>query len=218
MAENSNPIRTFGDRLRALRGYAGLSRTDIERRYGISEASLKSWEVGTNKEVTKKSIDRLIEVFKELDIHCTSKWLTLGVGPSPFSPVSSKIDETLEESEDSELEKDPEKDWDREHFKETYPAHIHYRVNTDALQPWFFNQDLVAGHQLTPQEYSQKLGAFCVFRMSDNKIIVGRLVNGSTSEKFSILQDLFFEAPDALIVDAGFTHAYEILAVIKEPW
>jgi transcriptional regulator with XRE-family HTH domain len=210
VTKHNELIKTFGDRLRALRGYAGLSRTDIERRYGISEASIKSWETSTNKVVTKKSLDRLVEVFKELGIHCTSKWLTLGLGPNPFSPISSEIneDEDLEESEDL----------DREHFKETYPAHIHYRINTDALQPWFFNQDLVAGHQLLSQQYPQKLGAFCVFRMPDNKVIAGRLVNGSKPEKFSILQDLFFETSDALIVDADFLNAYEILAVIKEPW
>jgi transcriptional regulator with XRE-family HTH domain len=200
--------RSFGDRLRALRAYAGLSRADLESQYGIPETSLKSWETDPDKEITKKSIQRLVEVFMGLGIYCTPQWLSVGLGPSPFSPISFESTDSSESSEDTA----------KTNFKNTYPAHIHHRIDTSDLQPHFFEDDLVAGCQIDPSELPYKLGVFCLFQMQDHKIIAGRLVNGSTPEKFSIIQDVFFQTDQAVIVDAKIINVYEILAMIREPW
>jgi transcriptional regulator with XRE-family HTH domain len=198
--EKKSGLDTFGARLRALRGYARLSRADIFRQFGISEATIKSWEFNLQKDVSPKAVNRILQVFDSLGIPCTQEWLVFGVGSPPFykevSPVGSNV------RKDS-LEK--------LYFEECHPKALTHTIRNDALMSYFAKGDIVGALPVRGGNFAAKLGAFCIAITARNEQFVGRLANGTKEGHFSIIQDLSLQTNDAIIIDINLARLYEIV-------
>lgn len=83
VSKESETLDSFPNRLRAIRGFMGLSRKDLAQKYEIPEITLKYWELGKSN-ITQKNIQNLINSFAKDHILCTKEWLLHGIGPSPF--------------------------------------------------------------------------------------------------------------------------------------
>lgn len=195
-------LSSFGERLKALRGYASLSRADVEQQFGIPEVTLKSWEFNMQKDVSPKAVKRILEAFNSLGIPCTEEWLVFGVGASPFVP---HIDDKTTPIKSSILEK--------VYFEEHNAGALTFEIQDSGLSPYFEVGDLVGGLPLAFEDLPKKRGAFCLFVTQKHERIVGRLANGSDKGFYSIVRDLSFKSSDALILDARFVKVYEIIWV-----
>ena len=71
-----------GRRVKMTRTLAGLSRKDLEDKYGISMHTLQSWELGRNP-LTDKAASKLVEIFHSTGVSCSMQWLLEGAGKSP---------------------------------------------------------------------------------------------------------------------------------------
>ena len=86
---------TVKDRIKQTRMLAGLSRKDMEDKYGIPSNTLQCWESGRVK-LTEKGADRLISAFNKFGIECTKEWLFNGETPnSPLSLLKEPVELAL---------------------------------------------------------------------------------------------------------------------------
>ena len=192
--------RTFGDRLRALRVYTGLSRTEVAQRYDIPAVTLKSWEFGHVKDMTPKSLERIFHLFQREGMNCPKEWLLYRKGPSPFSQCEADLSLSEEAF-----------------FQRKNEGSLTYVVNNNALAPFFKKGDRVGGLALESQDLSHKLGAFCLFSFGTQPCVLGRLVNGSRPGKYSIQLDENPSHPQSLMVDAKFSTAHEVVWHRRRP-
>ena len=79
---SSDEKTTTARRVKMARTLAGISRKDLEDKYGISMHTLQSWELGRNS-LTEKAASKLVEVFHSVGISCSIEWLLKGSGKSP---------------------------------------------------------------------------------------------------------------------------------------
>ena len=96
----SNTFFLFGERLKALRGYASLSRADGKQQFGILEVTLKSWEL-ICKDVSPQGWKRILEALI-VWVFLVQEWLCLWSQTSPFVPY---IDDKTTPIKSSILEK-----------------------------------------------------------------------------------------------------------------
>ncbi|MBM3610535.1 MAG: helix-turn-helix transcriptional regulator [Alphaproteobacteria bacterium] len=198
--DKKSDLDSFGARLRALRGYSRLSRSEIFRRFGIPEATLKSWEFNLQKDVSTKAVKRILHVFNTVGIPCSQEWLVFGVGVPPFyKEVSTKGPNVRKES----LEK--------LYFEECHPKALTHTIKNELLMPYFAKGDIVGALPVRGGVYTPKLGDFCIAVTSRNEQFIGRLANGTREGEFSIVQDLSLQSPDSIIVDINLSKLYEIV-------
>lgn len=196
-------LKTFGQRLRALRGYASLSRAHIEKHYGIPEPTIKSWEFSRNKDITQKSINRLLAMFEEAGLPCTEEWLILGKGPSPFESF-------MAQGKPRPMTEPPEA-LERAYFESLNPNSLTHTLETNTLAPHLEAGQILGGILVEREKLSKKLGHFFLFILPPQTLVVGRLTQGTKKDSFSIIQDLSLESKDAVLTDAPFTKAYEVV-------
>jgi len=209
--KQEDSLATVGGRLRALRGYAGLSRADIEREHGIPVTTLKSWETSPLKNITKKSLQKITILFNEREIPCTVDWIISGEGPSPFLPYEHRTKEIIRLSEMSD---DP----GEAYFEFFGKFAITHRMDHDDLDPHFSDEDLLGGQLIDIGTLTNQLGSSFIFKMHDDSIVVGFLANGTSPGKFTIVQDMSFSSDNSFIIDADFKEVYKIWIVGKNGW
>jgi transcriptional regulator with XRE-family HTH domain len=91
----NNEIRStqaIAQRLTNLRNASGLTRKEVETRYGIKSASLRSWEIG-NRTVKKRTAEILAAIFKKHGIICTADWILKGEGLDPLETSAQSTEE-----------------------------------------------------------------------------------------------------------------------------
>jgi transcriptional regulator with XRE-family HTH domain len=77
-------LDNFGTRLKALRlSLFGLSREEFADKLNISEATIRSWEIGRTL-IKSSSLGKLVEALNAAGLHVAMEWLTNGEGLSPF--------------------------------------------------------------------------------------------------------------------------------------
>ena len=76
-------------RLRFIRSISGLTRNEIEEKYGLPEITLRKWETG-NITLSKKGIIRCLDVYRQEDIICSEDWIINGTGPRPYLAIEFK--------------------------------------------------------------------------------------------------------------------------------
>lgn len=202
--ENKSDLDTFGARLRALRGYSRLTRSEIFRRFGISEATLKSWEFNLQKDVSPKAVKRILQVFDAIGIPCSQEWLVFGVGVPPFSREAATKGPSGRKDSLEKL-----------YFEECHPKALTYTIKNENLMPHFSKGDIVGALPIRGGNFSTKLGAFCIAVTFRNEQLVGRLANGTREGEFSIVQDISLQSLEAIAIDVKLAKLYEIVWIRK---
>lgn len=72
-----------GQRVKSVRLMAGLSRHEIQTKYGLSASTIQSWEDGKVGGLTKKGAKRIVDIATKTGIVVTSDYLMDGIGNKP---------------------------------------------------------------------------------------------------------------------------------------
>lgn len=155
-------------RIKMTRTLAGISRKELEDKYGISMHTLQSWELGRNP-LTEKAAAKLVEIFHDTGVSCSMQWLMEGQGRSPalleseFTPYPP-IDKDIAPLLDAENTIQKEIDF----FKTHNPNAIVIMVSDDTMEPRYSQGDFVGGiRYINPQKINECLGHDCIVEIGD---------------------------------------------------
>jgi hypothetical protein len=173
-----------GQRLTQARLMAGLSRTDIEAKYGsVKASSLKSWENGRYSGLTPQGARSISLLLKQEGIQCTVGWLLAGEGSPPTViqkvPGNSKTKATGQK--DSALTKEIEV------FLQNHPNAICIQISDDGMEPHYQKGDYVAGERFYQDTMQIALSYPCIVETQMGQIFI-RLVRAGSKEGLYTLQ------------------------------
>lgn len=162
-----NPIN-IGRRLKTARSLAGITRKDLESKYGISMHTLQSWELGRNP-LPEKAASKLVEVLHETGVICSTQWLLNGYGKSPslvntdFTPYPTN-DKNIAPLLQGENTIQKEIDF----FKSNNPNAVVIMVSDDTMEPTYSMGDFVGGIQyMTQSDIDKCSGSDCILETSE---------------------------------------------------
>jgi transcriptional regulator with XRE-family HTH domain len=162
-----NPMN-IGRRLKTARSLAGISRKDLESKYGISMHTLQSWELGRNP-LPEKAASKLVEVLHEVGVSCSIQWLLNGYGKSPSLVNSDFVPYPINDKNIAPLlqgENTIQKEID--FFKLNNPNAVVIMVSDDTMEPTYAMGDFVGGTQyMTQADIEQCSGLDCIIDISE---------------------------------------------------
>ena len=127
----------FSQKIRSLRGYLGLSREAFSKKSGIPRETLNQWENNRRKNISEKSVQRIIAAFEQEGIFCTREWLLNDEGDSPLERSANHLPRGGQD------EPSPPPD-EIINFCSQYPAaKIHY-ITDNTMYPAMLRGDVLA--------------------------------------------------------------------------
>jgi transcriptional regulator with XRE-family HTH domain len=166
--DNEDQRTNAGRRLKTARGLAGISRKDLESKYGISMHTLQSWELGRNP-LTEKGASKLVEIFHDTGVSCSARWLLEGSGKSPsllaseFIPYPA-IDKDIAPlfSQENTIQKEID------FFRTNNPNGTVIMVSDDTMKPTYSMGDFVGGIEYREGSDIEKcIGHDCIIEISE---------------------------------------------------
>ncbi|MCE3043983.1 helix-turn-helix domain-containing protein [Legionella sp. 16cNR16C] len=173
MNENTDDQRlNAGRRIKTARSLAGISRKDLEEKFGISMHTLQSWELGRNP-LNEKTASKLVEILHNAGVSCSMQWLLNGSGKSPsllnsdfvpFPALDKDIAPLL--SQESSIQREIE------FFKSNNPNAIAVMVSDDTMEPIYSKGDFVGGVQyFNPSDIEKCIGHDCIIELSEGTYV-----------------------------------------------
>lgn len=167
MEQISGEQQNIGRRIKMARNLACISRKDFDE-LGISMHTIQSWELGRNQ-LTEKAATKLVEIFHNAGVICSTQWLLYGKGKSPslistdFVPypiMDNKVASLF--MEESTIQKEIE------FFKANNPNAIVIMVSNDTMNPRYVQGDFVGGTQyILSQQINECIGHDCIVETSE---------------------------------------------------
>jgi transcriptional regulator with XRE-family HTH domain len=162
-------FKTIGERLHYLRKQCRMSRKDIEKNFGISINSLKTWE-DNSRRIKQASAKKLVEIYKKHGVYATEEWI-FDKNESPF-PINIEN----EICEDSYLLKEVA------NFENFYEKSRVIRVTDDYMSPLMNKGDYVGGIS----NKTDFLNKICIVGTKDFGTIVRIIEPGDRKEIFNL--------------------------------
>lgn len=193
----SHDPKERGKRLRLARNMAGLTREELEQKYGISASTIQSWEAAKAGGLTEKGANRAISVFRQEGISCTIDWLLDGIGSPPQAsgahfhgmredqPVYSCIPD--DQAIQQELGK----------FRILHAEVLELVVADDAMLPYYRLGDHVIGKPKRGDDIQSLVGSDCIVEMAEGEVLLRRLRVGMDSGAYN----LFCTNPDTELLN-----------------
>ena len=147
-------------RLRFIRSISGLTRNEIEEKYGLPEITLRKWETG-NITLSKKGIIRCLDVYRQEDIICSEDWIINGTGPRPYLTIEFKESKNIT---DDILN----------FFRTKYQNCMTYKITNKDMLPLYKPGDYVIG-DVYRGDIKDLNDKDCIILLSSEKIIFKKL-------------------------------------------
>lgn len=207
----NNESEAIGRRVKSSRMLAGLSRKDLNDKYGISAATLRSWEdpKGGRKGLTEKGALRLIKALADAGVSCNVTWLMTGSGSGP-----SLAKPSFYSSEPSDITWNEEEAIFREiaFFKEINSHAIVVMVKDRGMEPYYEQNGYVAGNKVSNNMISNLLGLNCIVETLRGDVLVRRLQKGSQDGRYTLVcLNPVQEIQEVIINDVELVNAAEIV-------
>lgn len=176
-----------GKRLKLVRKMAGLTREEVEEKYGISASTIQSWEAAKAGGLTEKGAQRAIAVLRQEGIWCTADWLMYGLGEGPqptgsqFHHVQGSITTYTDLPEEKAILQELEK------FKLLNSDAVHFIVSDDAMLPYYQKGDYAAGKRKMGEAIKQLIGMDCIIETEEGTLLLRRLKRGSREDTYTLL-------------------------------
>lgn len=145
-----------GERLKAIRKSANLTRQLIETRYGISTSTLRSWEDARATGLTQQGARRFLTALCNEGIVCSIEWLLHGKGKQPVIVAGTQTNNQYLPNNNEQTTKE------LNFFMETHPKGTYFIVQDDGMEPWFSAGDYVAGDLHYGKEINKLIGRPCI--------------------------------------------------------
>ncbi|OAJ35338.1 transcriptional regulator [Piscirickettsia salmonis] len=132
----------IGQRLKELRQLLGFTRKIIHKKYGISENTIKNWELGVT--ITDTAFSKLLPLYANEGVVFAPDWVRTGKGKKPY--VSLEISEESEKKKFKVIPNESDEAIeDNQLFKNNDPNKIVVKVNGNYMLPVYRAGDYVGG-------------------------------------------------------------------------
>lgn len=190
---------TFGERLKAIRGFLRLSREAFAVRHGIPAATLKTWEL-SQVGISNAHMNKLLNALAKEKIPCSAEWLLEGRGASPFS--ISTVDH--EKSAFSGIYAE------RECFLKNNAHSLVQMVPDNAMYPYFYKGDYVGGVKIDIHHQMDAHKAFIVYMKNKPEPLI-RFIQKDASGQFILIHANLNELGYNFIIHPEIQEVYQII-------
>lgn len=158
-------------RLKKIRLYLGMTREQFSDAIGISQFTIRSWEVGA-KNFTKDGVQRVVNLLgTRLNFIANVEWLMFGTGSSPISLHEDTEFKSYNEVKiDSSYEKLLK---EISTFKSLHENAKIILVSDDAFKPIADVGDYIGFIPVKMRKASKLLGKFILLELNDDECIFG---------------------------------------------
>jgi len=169
MNEEMQSPQAIAHRLTSLRNATGLTRKDVEEKYGIKSASLRSWEIG-NRSLSRSTAETLASIFQKHRIFCTADWILKGEGCNPLEITARSTEEACILTE-------------IQLFESVYKdGSVVIRVEDHCMAPWIQKGDFVGGVFINQEDTANFSGQVCIVKTCEFGTQI-RLVQKTENDK-----------------------------------
>ncbi len=179
----SNPSAR-GKRLRTVRSMAGLTRDQVEKKYGLSAYTVQSWEAARAGGLTKRGAERVIPMVRNEGIYCTVDWLLHGVGEPPrptYLQINPKPEPDYVQNEASTIIQELLL------FRSLNRDAIDLVVSDDGMDPFYCQGDYVAGKRYFEEMIARLVGHNCIVQTDNNLILLRRIKLSKSSGMYNLI-------------------------------
>ena len=182
-----------GFRLQFLRFLTKYSRKDFAERINTPLNTLKRWEIAHETGLPQAQAKRLIMIFQEHHIVCSLDWLMTGKGEIPvihkdFSPTTKEeLLEKIKARPEQASEKSRMKA-ERDFFCQMNPNAVYMFVEDDAMEPFYCENDIVAGECHYANSRMSVVGKVCII-----ELLSGDRVLRYVSKKYQKNKTTFYD-------------------------
>jgi transcriptional regulator with XRE-family HTH domain len=169
MLKSKEYLESPSRRLRYIRSLLGVSRADLERKYGVSQTTIKSWEYGTVK-ITQEAINRCLSMYRAEGMILSREWILEGVGLEP--KTSCSVANYFSSLEEKNLlppdHRNPQQAdellalSDADLFKKNEDHRVVMMVCSDEMMPFYSAGDLVGGRLRYNEQIQEGVNRNCV--------------------------------------------------------
>lgn len=191
----SHDPKERGKRLKLARNMAGLTREELEQKYGISASTIQSWEAAKAGGLTEKGANRAISVFRQEGIWCTIDWLLNGLGAPPQAS-STYFHGVQEETTHSSISDDQAIQQELTKFRVLHTEVLELIIADDAMLPYYQIGDHVMGKPKQGDDIQSLVGSDCIVETVEGEILLRRLRVGMHSGIYT----LFCTNPDTEVL------------------
>jgi HTH-type transcriptional regulator, cell division transcriptional repressor len=174
-------------RLERIRMMTGLDRPGVQNGYGISAGTLRSWESGRHPGLTEKGAKRMLELFQKEGIQCSLAWLMHGQGNIPVVLAESFIKEgVIPEEQQKQPFENAALAEEIAVFCKHHPQAIYFQVADDAMEPFYFEGDYVAGVRLHHESIHTLIGQTCIVETQQGEMLIRSLRPGTKKNCYTL--------------------------------
>jgi transcriptional regulator with XRE-family HTH domain len=189
--KNDATSKAKGLRLRYLREYASLERTEVTEIAGVTYGTYKDWEIGYFN-IPRRRIDRIVNELNRRGFVCSAEWVELGEGNFPSWSEDKKIKAELDI------------------FFKVNPNAISFEIFNRDMLPVYQVGDIVAGVKLFGNDINLAINKDCILEL-DNKTRLFRQLKKSDQQNGFNLICTNLESENPIIVGAKIISAAPII-------
>lgn len=180
-------------RLKSLREMTGLSRNDFYQRYGISKGTLQNWESARFGGLTTKGATTILQAFHAEGIYCEKAWLLEGTGNTPQFITNSQqerhkafkqhctANENIFEQESHLITKEILL------FRQNHKQSIDIMITDDAMKPYWYPGDYIAGIKRYQTNIKSTIGQFCIVQTADYGTLLRKVQAGDEEGLYNLI-------------------------------
>jgi transcriptional regulator with XRE-family HTH domain len=179
----SNPS-SRGKRLRTIRSMAGLTRDQLEQKYGLSTYTVQSWESARAGGLTQRGAERFVPIAQNEGIYCTVDWLMYGVGEPPrptYLQLNPKPEPDYKQDEATAITQELLL------FRSLNRDAIDFVVSDNGMEPYYCKGDYVAGKRYFDDSIARLVGHNCIVQTINNEILLRRVKQSKQEGFYNLL-------------------------------
>lgn len=182
-------LKTSGERLKYIRtDLLKMSRSDIYKKYGLSQDTLAAWENEKIK-ISEKGIDRCIKIYNSEKLIVSREWVLIGEGlPPNFSFDLNRYFNTLQTNEtETKIDDNFLLVKEIEFFRSLSPNSITSLVSSEDMLPAFSRGDYVGGRFRYGREISDCIGKNCIIKTKGGSLFIRRLASSPSGKGYNLV-------------------------------
>lgn len=211
-----------GERLRVLRKTLRMTIVEFANLCECGESTIRQWEQGRASGLTEKGAMRIYRSLESTDISCDVEWLLEGIHQPPhakhvappsstttyYSAPSLMAEKSANEAQNIKQEID--------YFNQLAIEPLIMRVQDDAMEPYFFKGDYVAGKCLYGEEIEKLVGQVCVAQTTDGLLLL-RLLHSTSTNKYRLTALNLNTIADFLVLETELIGAALVTRLWRNP-
>jgi hypothetical protein len=189
MIKNYRSFNTPGERLRYIREELlnNLSRAKLNKKYGISEDTLKFWEGSDH--LGKNALQACINLYLNENIVLTEEWIAEGKGvcPKVYLDLSRYFNELSAPYENSKVHDEILMLKEIDFFKNSSSNAVVYLIKDESMLPFYAPKDYVGGRFRVGEDALKFCtGKDCIIEIKNNEKLFGRLTRNKTNDGYNL--------------------------------